>query len=45
VIERLIGSDVLGRLQLAATFRLGYEMHDEALTVLRILNWPQLQLP
>jgi hypothetical protein len=46
-MERLIGSDVLGHLQLAAPFRLGDEMHDDALTVLRILilNRPQLLLP
>lgn len=41
VIERLIESNAFGQLPLASPFRLGYQMHDDALTVLRILNWPQ----
>jgi hypothetical protein len=43
VIERLIASDVFRQLSLASPFRLGYQMHDDALTVLRILNWPQIE--
>lgn len=42
VIERLIDRDALGSLRLASPFRLGYQMHDDDLTVLRILNWPQI---
>jgi len=42
VIERLIDSEEFHQLRLASPFRLGYQMHDDALTVLRILNWPHL---
>lgn len=41
VIEQLITSDAFAPLALASPFRVGYQYHDEALTVLRILNWPQ----
>ena len=41
VIERLIASDAFSPLTLASPFRVGYQVHDEALVVLRILNWPQ----
>ena len=40
VIERLIAGDALRSLRLASPCRLGYHLHDDALTVLRILNWP-----
>lgn len=43
VIERLIDSGELRHLPLASPCRLGYQMHDNELTVLRILNWPQVQ--
>lgn len=43
VIERLIDSDELRHLHLASPFRLGYQMHDDELTVLRMRNWPQFQ--
>lgn len=42
MIERLIASDNLNCLQLAAPFRIGYQMHDDDLTILRILNWPAI---
>ena len=40
VIERLIAGDALRSLHLASPCRLGYHLHDDDLTVLRILNWP-----
>lgn len=43
VIERLIERNAFRRLRLASPCRLGYQMHDHALTVLRILNWPHPQ--
>jgi hypothetical protein len=43
VIERLIAGDAFHNLSLVSPFRLGYQMHDDALTVLRILNWPRPQ--
>jgi hypothetical protein len=41
VIERLIASNAFSSLTLASPFRVGYQYHDEALVVLRILNWPR----
>lgn len=41
VIERLIESSAFSPLTLASPFRVGYQFHDEALVVLRILNWPR----
>lgn len=43
VTERLMAGDAFRPLRLASPFRLGYEMHDEGLTVLRILNWPEVE--
>ncbi len=40
VIERLIANETFNQLTLASPFRVGYQYHDEALVVLRILNWP-----
>lgn len=40
VVERLIDSEAFHQLRLASPFRLGYQLHGDALTVLRILNWP-----
>jgi hypothetical protein len=40
IVERLIADDAMSQLRLASPFRLGYQLHDRPLTVLRILNWP-----
>jgi len=39
-IEQLIKMQAFDGLRLSSPFRLGYELHDEELVVLRILNWP-----
>jgi hypothetical protein len=39
-IERLIASDAFAPLCLASPFRVGYQLHERELVVLRILNWP-----
>jgi hypothetical protein len=41
VIERLIASNAFSPLTLASPFQVGYQVHDDELVVLRILNWPQ----
>ena len=43
VIERLIAGGALQSLRLASPCRVGYHLHDEPLTVLRIVNWPTPQ--
>lgn len=40
VIERLIADHAFDQLHLTSPFRVGYQLHDQELVVLRILNWP-----
>jgi hypothetical protein len=40
VMERLLNENVFQRLTLASLFRVGFQLHDAELVVLRILNWP-----
>lgn len=42
VLERLIQEQVLSQLNMAPLFRLGYQLYEKGLVVLRILNWPIL---
>jgi hypothetical protein len=39
-IERLIADKAFLRLHMTAPFRIGYQFTEEALIVLRVLNWP-----
>jgi hypothetical protein len=43
VLEWLIDEKVFASLRPASPFRLGYQLHDDELVVLRILNWPEVQ--
>lgn len=40
VVERLIADHAFDRLSLASPFSIGYQLHEDELRVLRILNWP-----
>src|SRR5579884_4289875 len=40
VMDRLVADRVFEYLAMTSPFRLGYEFHEEGLTVLRLLNWP-----
>src|SRR5579883_1969806 len=40
VMDRLVADRVFEHLAMTSPFRLGYEFHEEGLTVLRLLNWP-----
>ena len=40
VAERLIEDGVFGRLRLSSPFFVGYGIHDQEQSILRILNWP-----
>lgn len=39
-MDRLVADHIFERLTMTSPFRLGYEFHEEGLTVLRLLNWP-----
>ncbi len=40
VMDRLVADRIFEHLAMTSPFRLGYEFHEEGLTVLRVLNWP-----
>ena len=40
VVERLVEADVVAKLRRAAPFRVGYQIDDDELVVLRMLTWP-----
>ncbi len=40
VMDRLVADRIFEHLTMTSPFRLGYEFHEEGLTVLRLLNWP-----
>jgi hypothetical protein len=40
VVERLVEVDAFAPLRRAAPFRVGYQIDDDELVVLRILTWP-----
>ena len=42
VLERLIQEQVFSQLNMAPLFRLGHQLYEKELVVLRILNWPIL---
>lgn len=42
VLERLMQEQAFSQLNMAPLFRLGYQLHEKELVVLRILNWPIL---
>jgi hypothetical protein len=42
VIERLVEGNEFSRLRLAQPFYIGHEFHERGLTVMRILNWPEV---
>ena len=43
VVERLVEAGAFGLLRLASPFRVGYQIDDDELVVLRILMWPMPQ--
>jgi hypothetical protein len=42
VVERLVEEDASAQVQMAPPFRVGYQIDDDELVVLRILAWPSL---
>jgi hypothetical protein len=42
VVERLIASGTFDQLHRSSPFRIGFELHDRPLLVLRILDWPSV---
>jgi hypothetical protein len=42
-VEQLIQTNAFENLQVTSPFRLGYQIHDDELVILRIINWPHLE--
>jgi len=42
VVERLVEEDAFAQVQMAPPFRVGYQIDDDELVVLRILAWSSL---